>query len=575
LFGLTWLVAGIIGLAEEYSPRASREILGYEIALFVVLSFTAWLWFVLLQSRWLTQSGDLTAALISLLGFYYVALFIFVAVVAFGLWSDVTPRPAAWWRAPLNLVVTPILLFALPTLIYLTNYSSVAADIHYKAGLSYDGTGAWDKSAEAYQRAFALQPTQDFYALFLGRANLEASRGASDPARRAALVTTSEKILLNAQRLNSLNTDHTANLARMNRIVAGFTADATERAARYAKSSEYYQAATRISPHTAYLYNEWSQTYTQSGDLERARAMLEKSLTIDDEYAQTYFLLGEYYRAKGDKARAAENYLKAIPGDPSPLAEPDGAPMASAMSVLALPEHVTRVLEAFRAASRENPRAVFPHYALADLYRRTNQLDLARQEFERAIEIAPGDVMVRLALINFLSETGQIDAAVPAMRRLLDLLSPQRTPDFQRFQDFYGQIQSLQKQIDAVRKTPNDAAARRALAQTWKARGQPQFALPEYQALARLAPNEYDAQKNVALLSLQMNRLEDAQSALVSAVALAPDNEKPVWQNILVALNAQKTNQFDAARQAAQAALALAPEADKAALQAWVNALSK
>ncbi|MCI0474843.1 MAG: hypothetical protein L0Y55_01220, partial [Anaerolineales bacterium] len=38
LFGLTWLVAGIIGLAEEYSPRVSREILGYEIALFVVLS---------------------------------------------------------------------------------------------------------------------------------------------------------------------------------------------------------------------------------------------------------------------------------------------------------------------------------------------------------------------------------------------------------------------------------------------------------------------------------------------------------------------------------------------------------
>jgi len=60
LFGLTWLIAGIVGLGEEYSPRASREVLGYEIALFVVLAFTAWLWFVLLQTRWLTQTGDLT-----------------------------------------------------------------------------------------------------------------------------------------------------------------------------------------------------------------------------------------------------------------------------------------------------------------------------------------------------------------------------------------------------------------------------------------------------------------------------------------------------------------------------------
>ena len=171
---------------------------------------------------------------------------------------------------------------------------------------------------------------------------------------------------------------------------------------------------------------------------------------------------------------------------------------------------------------------------------------------------------MNLALVNFLSENGQIDAAVPAMRHLMDLLSPQRTPDFQRFQDFYGQLQNLQRQIEAVRKSPNDASARRTLAQTWKARGQAQFALPEYQALARLAPNDYDAQKNVALLSLQTDRLDDAQRALVSAAALAPENEKPMWQNIQVALNAQKTNQFDAALKAAQAALALAPDADKA-----------
>ncbi|MBM3127544.1 MAG: tetratricopeptide repeat protein [Chloroflexi bacterium] len=575
LFGLTWLIAGIIGLGEEYSPRVSREILGYEIALFVVLSFTAWLWFVLLQTRGLTQSGDLTNALINLLGLYYLALFLFVAVVAFGLWSDVTPRPAAWWRAPLNWIVAPILLFALPALIYLTNYSSVAADIHYKAGLNYDAAGAWDKSIEAYQRAFALQPTQDFYALFLGRANLEASRGTSDPARRAAFVATSEKILQHAQRLNPLNTDHTANLARMNRIVAGFPGSASEKNARYAKSSEYYQAAVRLSPYTAYLYNEWSQTYTQSGDPEKARAALEKSLTIDDQYAQTYFLLGEYYRTKGDPARAADYYLKTIALDPGPLAEPDGTPSSGALSVLASSDQIARAAQAFRAAIQKNPHALFPHIALAELYRRGNQFELARQELERAVEIAPGDLMARLTLVNFLSETGQIDAAVTAMARLLATLSPQRTPDYQRFQEFYNQLQNLQKQIDAVKNAPNDVAARRALAQTWKARGQPQFALPEYQALARLAPNDYDAQKNAALLSLQTNHPEDAQRALVSAVALAPENEKGMWQNIQVALNAQKTNQLDAARQAAQAALALAPDADKAALQAWVSALGK
>ncbi len=573
LFALTWLVAGIVGLGEEYSPRASRDVLGYEIALFVVLAFTAWLWFVLLQTRWITQAGDLTPSLINLLGFYYIALFVFVAVVAFGLWFDETPRPIAWLHASPNLLVTPILLIALPALIYLTNYSAVAADIWYKAGLNFDGTGAWDKSIDAYQRAFTLQPTQDFYALFLGRADLEASRATTDAAKRSAYVAASEKILQTAQRLNPLNTDHTANLARLNRIVAGFTTDPAEKAARLQKSSDYYKAATRLSPYTAYLYNEWSQTYIQAGDLDSARAALEKSLTLDNRYAQTYSLLGEFYRSRGDHTRAAEYYLEALAIDPGALTEPDGSPAAGALSALASSEYLTRALDLLRAASEQNPKAIFPHSVRADLFKRANQLDLARRELEQAVEIAPTDFMVNLALVNFLSESGQIDAAVPAMARLMNLLSPQRTPDYQRFQDFYGQLQNLQKQIDAVRKSPNDANARRALAQTWKARGQPQIALPEYQALARLAPNDYDAQKNVALLSLQTNRLEDAQRALVSAAALAPENEKPLWQNIQVALNAQKANQPDQALKAAQAALALAPDADKPALQVWVNAL--
>lgn len=573
LFGFTWLMAGLIGLGEEYSARTSREILMYEIALFIILALTAWLWFVLLQTRLITQSGDLTANLVTLLGWYYAALFIFIAAVAFGLWVDVTPRPSLWASAR-GIVITPILLVALPALIYLTNYSSVAADIHYKAGLNYDALGAWNNSIEAYQRALALQPTQDFYALFLGRAYLESARATNDAAQRVARIATTEKILLYAQQLNPLNTDHAANLARMNRIVAAMVTDPTEKAARYAQSSEYYQVATRLSPNTAYLYNEWSQTYSQSGDWERARALLEKSLTIDDQYAQTYFLLGEYYRVKGDTARAAENYLRAVPGDPSPLAEPNGTPNANAMQVLAQPPYWSRAVEAFQAASERNPRATFPHIALADLYKRANQLDAARRELERAVQIAPNDVMVRLALVNFLSETGQIDAAVVAMRALLDLLSPQRTPDFQRFQDFYGQLLTLQKQIEAVRKSPNDVAARRALAQTWKARGQPEFALPEYQAIARLAPQDYDAQKNIALLSLQTNRLEDAANVIVQAASLAPDNEKGMWQNLLAALDAYKMQRLDAARQAAQAALALAPQADKAMLQAWVNLLT-
>ncbi len=575
LFGLTWLIGGIIGLGEEYSTRATRQVLAYEIALFAILSFTATLWFALFQTRALTQAGEMTEALVNLLGFYYAALFLFVAVVAFGLWLDVLPRPAWWLRAPANLIAAPTLLFLVPALIYATNFAGVAADTFYKAGLNYESAGLWERSIEMYQRALTLQPTQDFYALFLGRANLEGGRSQADATKRTALITASEKVLQSARRLNPLNTDHSANLARLNRIVAVITTDAKERADRLRQSADYYRDATRLSPNTAYLYNEWSQTASQAGDWAQARQLLNHSLQLDPKFAQTYLLLGETYRAQGDLTNAVDYYLRVLALDPNALNEADGTPQAGVMSVLAQPAHLPRALETFAKLTQQYPNLASIRLTLAELYKYAGKNDLARQELEKAVGLAPNDYLVHLALVNFLSETGQIDAAVNAMRRLIDLLSAQRTADLQRFQDFYTQLQNLQKQIEVVRKTPNDLNARRLLAQHWKARGQAQFALPEYQAIVQLAPSDYDAQKNSALLALQLNRPLEAETALVAAAPLAPASDKALWQNLQIALNAQKAAQWTPAIQATQAALALAADADKPAVQAYLTLLQE
>ena len=305
LLAATWIIAGIIGLGTEM-PRThmDRNTLLLAVALYAVLSFTAWLWYTLFQLRSLTQPGDLTDAFVNILGLYCVALFLLVVALATSLMFDAPTRGAALWHSPVNLVVTPLLVIVMIGLVYWTNLAGVSGDIMYKSGNNYDNMGAWDRSISAYQRALALQSDQDFYALFLGRAYLEAARSVSDPTRRATLIGVSEKMLLSAQQLNPLNTDHTANLARLHRIVAGMIDNPTEKSAHLQKSSDYYRAAVRLSPNTAHLRNEWSQTYFLSGDLEQGRAQLEQSLKLDTQYAQTYLYWGEYYRAKHDDANA-------------------------------------------------------------------------------------------------------------------------------------------------------------------------------------------------------------------------------------------------------------------------------
>ncbi len=571
LFALTWLVAGVIGLSG-FMANAARA---FSVVLFIALTFTAMVWAMLLQERALTQTGDLTNAFAGLLAQYYFGLCLVVAVLAASLFFA-APRVTATLTRFAGSVVIALLGGGLAALtIYSTNFASIAADIYYKSGSNYDSQGAWEQSIDAYRRARELQPAQDFYALFLGRAYLEKARALTDAAQRAAYLKLSEQTLLDAQKLNPLNTDHTANLARLNRLWAGMVNDTSEKNARYQKSSDYYQHATRLSPNTAYLRNEWAQTLYQSGDLEKMRAALEDSLKIDAQFAQTYLLLGEYYRARGDAPAAVEHYLKAITLDPNTLAEFDGTPLPGPIGLLAQPAYAARAIETYRAVTRVYTRSLTSYWALAELSRRAGELEQSRAALEQAVQVAPDDYFAHLQLVNFFSEQGQIDAAVTEMRRVLDLLPPSRNADYPRFQQFYNQLQTLQRAIQTAQKTPNDLAARRTLAAMWKARGQPAFALAEYQAVARLLPNDYDAHKNSALLNLQLLKIDDAERALVTAIALAPVNDKPFWQNVQMALNDYKTKQFGNAAKSAQAALALALDADKPVVQAFVQKLTE
>ena len=568
MFGLTWATAGILGL----NPRRGKAAL--PIGLFTVLTVTALLWYALLHLRTLTQPGDSTEGLLFIVGLYYVALFVLMGVLALAMMLDESEMIASdWARSPVSAVVAPILIVAGAVLIYTTNFSGVAADILYKVAQSYDNAGQWDRSIATYERALQMQPAQDFYALFLGRAYLESARTQTDPTARTTLLNASEKVLLEARQINPLNTDHSANLARLQRSWATLVDDPAQKSAHFQQSIHYYLDAIRLSPNTVYLRDELAQTYLQDNQPAKAREQLEVSEKLDQQYAPTFVYLGDYYRGAGDNARAAGYYLDALALDPSSLMNPDNTLQDGPLSVLSQPAVLSRAVISYTNVIAENPRSVPAYMGLAGLYKRAGQLDLAQQTLEQAVRNSPNDYLVGLSLVNFLSEHGQIDDAVIAMRHVVDLATQAHSLDLQRFQDFYSQLQNLQRLIQAAQKSPNDVTAQRNLASMWKARGQPQFALPVYLTIARLAPTDYDAQKNVALLSLQQNQLDSAQAGIAAAALLAPANEKAIWQNLQVALDAQKTRQFDQAIRAVKAALALASDADKPALQAYIAVL--
>lgn len=248
-----------------------------------------------------------------------------------------------------------------------------------------------------------MAPSQDFYYLFLGRAYLNAS-GAVPTEQRDALFATAEGELQQARRLNPLNTDHTANLARLNRQWAVLSTEATLRSQRAAKGDEFYRQATSLSPNNAGLWNEWALLCLQLlADGARAQTYLDRSLELDPEFDQTYWYQGDLFQwqARQTTDAAAQQALYEQAGE----AYRQGVAMGQASgratstinlrlglaSVYVATQQIQPAIDEYLQVAQLNAGAnQWQIYrALAELYRQTGDLVQARAFGDQALQAAP------------------------------------------------------------------------------------------------------------------------------------------------------------------------------------------
>ncbi|PKO22866.1 MAG: hypothetical protein CVU38_07120 [Chloroflexi bacterium HGW-Chloroflexi-1] len=344
--------------AERRFPGAANT------GIYVGMTVGTFLVYGLIQAGRLQLSGlsgmDIIHRVASHIVAFDLALLISMLGLALVLWlADLRPRPAhAFHAIPAVPLVGGVLAAVVALLIIVdVNIRTVQADTYYKQGLAYEGANSWDGAVALYLRSAQLEPQEDYYYLFLGRALLQLASTApagmtptlsvelenvktSDllplielgtrTRDQEDLMRTAHAALVTAQRLNPLNTDHAANLARLSRAWA-FTkalgpADVPSNAVlhqivqtrpqdvdmdRLAKALAYYGEATSLSPQNAQLWNELATVQFIRGDTETALATLDHSLTLDDRYPQTYLQRADLLAATGDRAGALVAYRQA------------------------------------------------------------------------------------------------------------------------------------------------------------------------------------------------------------------------------------------------------------------------
>jgi cyclophilin family peptidyl-prolyl cis-trans isomerase/Flp pilus assembly protein TadD len=539
LFMSTWGMVGLMALSDlsTRSESADKEPGDWlaAIGIFVLVVFAGTLTFALIHATQLKpitiSSVDAPNPLADTITVYYV--FAFLVVVAVALALAVLSRSGRltmpWhWAGELGdfgvVALSLALALVVGVMIFATNVSIVRADILYKQGLSAEKAGQWDGAIYFYEKAIETARDQDFYYLFLGRAYMEKARSLQGE-QRELLFQRSEQALQQARELAPLNTDHSANLARLYRTWGG-SSQGDKRIELLNKSLIYYADATSLSPHNAQLFNEWGQSYLALGNADRALEKYQHSLSLDSQYLQTYLLLGELYMSQKRWQEAADIYQQAV------ALSPGSVEAYSAIGYVATQMgDLEAAQKAYLKAVELQPRNFNHRKNLAILYQQMGQTDEAIVQATEALNLAPENQ--KQALQNFLAELRQAQSSLSpedaqqVQQWLTEGSAQMQAQDWEAAASTYEQVLAL----DA-----NNPQAHSALAYIYAQEGKVDEAIDENLTVVSLVPNDYNSYKNLALLYQQKGDVDQAISAAGQALALAPDSDKQALEAFLAQL---------------------------------------
>ncbi|GIK75404.1 MAG: hypothetical protein BroJett021_43920 [Chloroflexota bacterium] len=536
----TWLVAATVGLAEESlvqrrAPKVSWWLTGF--ALHAAVVWGAWLVYGLIQAMRLTPvtppPGVTNQEFLNMqlervgghFGFFtfIVLSWIVIAGIIYALPAlreRTLPAAGRVWGA-VGVGAASIALAAF--LVYTVNVNLVKADIVYKQGQQFDSQGNWLSSVELYRRALAMRQTEDHYMLFLGRALLEQAKQA--PATGATtlpenltlddvlaltpetvaqlgrndLLRAAETVLKQAQRVNPLNTDHTANLARLYRTWADLVADDPAAREQWLDASiAMYNTAVTLSPNAAHLWNERGNALLAAGQNDEALTSFEHSLSLDRLFDQTYLLLADFFERTGQTER-----LLAI---------------------------LNQGIEAFGAERPQVTAQLLSYLGVVEA--RQGNLEAAAEANRRLLELLPGNVQALRNLAIIMRDQGDLEQAMAYTRQALAVAGSidEQIGLHQLAAELYqrqNNSEGLIAELEAIRQlAPEDINTLRSLSSLYATRGDQTKVLEITQRLMALDPGNYQYAVDAGIALLNLARGPEAVALFQQAKTLAPAEQQ-------------------------------------------------
>lgn len=560
----TWVIAATLGLATQALSQRQIPNIGWWFRgylLHATIIWIGWLIYGLIQGgrlipnialrpfidganqQPLTMEEQLNIQLEHVAGHFQlytwiVVVWLFVAGTVYA-WPYIRQR---FVHVASRLAISVVMGTAIAVVVFITistvNIALVRADIIYKQGQQFDSQRSWLNSIELYRRALAARDTEDHYMLFLGRSLLEhakqtslegAVRLGSNPEmddvlqltpedfrnmNRVELLRAAEAVLHEAQRVNPLNTDHTANLARLYRTWADLSHDADIKQEMLDLSLAQYKMAVTLSPNAAHLWNEKGNAHLARQEMEQAEESYLHSLSLDVLYDQTYLRLADFYDRR-DQCKQAIQYLE------------EG-------------------IQALDESKRHLPSLqMFTFLGVAKV--NCSDLQGAIDANLQVIERDPNNAGVSRNLMILYRDIGDLENSIEWGERTVVLTSPDNVQQILQVRQFLGDLYQSTEQNDQVvvqyelmrQVAPTNLGVLSQLYTRYIEQNNSAKVIEILGALITADPSNYQYPLDLARRLGEIDEIGRAKQFAQQALEIAPAEQQAAIQQLLIALNGE------------------------------------
>jgi tetratricopeptide (TPR) repeat protein len=303
-----------------------------------------------------------------------------------------------------------------------------------------------------------------------------------------------------------------------------------------------------------------AMVYSELGDTKNAIEMLQL-VTSKHPNARTLAELATFYHNSHDYSNASDAWQKALQMDPD-----NNHLKRDLAEDLLLADKVNEALKLYQELAAADPRDIQPQLRLAEIYRQRGDFVKARAALNKARDLDSQNPEVRYEEVNLLDAEGKTDAAVTALRAMINDTpansedeKARRTILLERLGGLYSSAQHYSDAVDAFRQIADvdpDAAPRvsASIIDTWREAKDFKKADAEVQTALKKFPKDRTLISAKASLLADEGKIDDAVAALRTLL----DGKKDWGTQIAIAQVYDKGKRYDEMGQALDAAEKLA-----------------